>query len=206
MTDDYEDEPIRINFTGVQGQRSFHLLPSGRYIATPTDFTEDFASDTAANPGARMINWEFTIESTITGETEVMVNVKDPDTHVTSQEEIKVEGRRLFDNMVIVAGSYWRMKAFLDALWYNTDGEIELWPAEIVEEGTRLVIEVGVQRAKKDRKAQKEYKARNKIVAFHPLDEEKPSDVPSAVVAEAPAEEEKTSKGKAKKEPEEAPV
>lgn len=182
MTDEYieTDEPIRINFTGVEGQRSFHLLPAGKYIAAPTDYSEGRVSDAAANAGARMINWEFTLESTIGGDIEVMTR---------EGETIKVEGRRLFDNMVIIESSYWRMKAYLDAMWYDTSGEIELWPDEIIEEGTRLVLEVGIQRAKKDRKTGETYKARNVIRAFHPLNDEKPPGEPSVVAAEAPAEE-----------------
>jgi hypothetical protein len=200
MSDEYTDsEPIRINFTGVQGQRSFNLLPAGKYIGAVTDFTEDFASDNAANPGARMINWEFTLESTVNGDTEVTSKVKDQETKTTNEEVIKVEGRRVFDNMVIVEGSFWRIKSFLDAMWFDTEAEIELWPDEIVEDGTRLILQIGVQRAKKNRKTGEEYKARNRIVSFHPLAEEKPAqDTPSPVVAETSDEDEKQEQAKPK--------
>jgi hypothetical protein len=185
MTD---EEPIRINFTGVEGRKTFHLLPAGKYIAEVTDYTEDEASDEATNPGARMINWEFTIESTVGEETAITARVKDPETKKISDEEIKVEGRRVYDNMVMVEGSFWRIKSFLDALWFATDGEIELWPDQIV--GLRLVLQVGMQRGKKDRKTGREYKARNKVVDFFPLDSEKPVDdtpVAVAVSTEKPA-------------------
>jgi len=185
MTD--ESEPIRINFTGVEGRKTFHLLPAGKYIAEVTDYTEDEASDEAANPGARMINWEFTIESTVGEETEIVARVKDPESKKVSDEEIKVEGRRVYDNMVMVEGSFWRIKSFLDALWFATDGEIELWPDQIV--GLRLILQVGMQRGKKDRKTGREYRARNKVVDFFPLDSEKPVDDTPEPAATATAEE-----------------
>lgn len=189
MTD--ESEPIRINFTGVEGRKTFHLLPAGKYVAEVTDYTEDEASDEAANPGARMINWEFTIESTVGEETEIVARVKDPETKKISDEEIKVEGRRVYDNMVMVEGSFWRIKSFLDALWFATDGEIELWPDQIV--GLRLILQVGMQRGKKDRKTGREYRARNKVIDFFPLDSEKPvDDTPTVEVVS-----EKTAKAKA---------
>jgi hypothetical protein len=183
MTD---EEPIRINFTGVEGRKTFHLLPAGKYIAEVTDYTEDEASDEADNPGARMINWEFTIESTVGEETAIVARVKDPETKKVSEEEIKVEGRRVYDNMVMVENSFWRIKSFLDALWLATDGEIELWPDQIV--GLRLVLQVGMQRAKKDRKTGREYRARNKVNDFLPLESERPVyDTPVAVSTEKPA-------------------
>lgn len=215
--EDDEDQPIRVNFTGVQGQRAFHLLPRGKYVATVTDFTKSIVADTSANAGADMINWEFTVECTYPKmETEVIskVRTQEPGTrnvHV-SEEEIKVEGRRLYDNMVIIESSYWRMKSFLEAMWFDASGEMELWPTEIVESQIRMVIEVGIQKAKKNRDTGETYKERNVIRAFLPHPDEKPAQTepepeatPSTAAEEVPVEDEKpsTKKGKAKAETEE---
>lgn len=218
MTDEYvdetleddEDQPIKVNFTGVAGQRAFHLLPRGKYIATVTDYTKSTVSDASDNAGAEMINWEYTVECTYPKlETEVVARVRtqEPGTrnvHV-SEEVIKVEGRRLYDNMVIIESSYWRMKAFLEAMWFDASGEMDIWPAEIVEAGIRMVLEVGIQKAKKNRETGETYKERNVIRAFHPLPEEKPAQpepTPSVAAEEVSAEEENagTKKSKAKAE------
>jgi hypothetical protein len=228
MTDEYiddinddEDAPIKINFTGVEGQRSFHLLPRGKYIAAVTDYTKSTVSDGATNAGEAMINWEFTIESTYPGlETEVTAKVRNQEpgskTVKVTEEEIKVEGRRIYDNMVIIKSSYWRMKAFLEAQWFDASGEIEIFPTDIVETGVRMILDVGLQKSKKNATTGEVYRERNVIRAFHPHPDEKPVQVeaeaeatPSTVTAEAPVEDEKkikTSKAKAQPEGEEAKV
>jgi hypothetical protein len=185
MSDEYDDEdlPIRLDFSGVGPRKAFHLLPAGRYIAEVVDFTKDKASDEATNPGAQIIKWEFTIESTVDGETEIETRVKNPETKRMEDATIKVEGRTLFDSMVIVENSLWRLMSLLDACWFDTKGEINLRPEEVLS--NRLILQIGIQAAKKDRKTRKEYRARNKIVEFFPLEEERPmSDEPAPEATE----------------------
>jgi len=51
---------IRVNFTDVKD--TFDLIPSGTYVAKVTDGEMREAGPNAKNPGAEMINWEFTIQ------------------------------------------------------------------------------------------------------------------------------------------------
>lgn len=51
---------IRVNFTDVKD--TFELIPSGTYQAKVTDGEMRQAGENAKNPGADMINWEFTIQ------------------------------------------------------------------------------------------------------------------------------------------------
>ena len=193
MSDVDQDEPIRINFTGVEGRKAFFLIPNGRYIVEITDWTdEEVTGEDSENKGARMINWEFTVESTEDGEEEITSRVRDPKTKKSSEETIKVKGRRVFDRMVMVEGSYWRIKAFLDACWYNTDGEIEMYPDQMM--GDRFIAQIGQQPAKKNRKTGEQYNARNKVNDFFPLEEERPIEEPT------PEPEPAKSKAKATKE------
>ena len=202
MSDDYDDnEPIRVNFADVPGKKVFYLLPSGKYIAEVTDYTRSVVSEESDNAGADMFNWEFTIESTESGETEITARVRNPETKQAETTDIKVEGRRVYDNMVVVEASFWRMRDFLDACWYDTSGEMEIFPDEII--GNRLILEVAPQQAKKNRKTGQEYKARNRVVNFFPLDTERPADTPDPEPAKA---KEKKAKVEAEPTTEEAKV
>lgn len=181
MSDD--NEPIRINFTGVEGRKGFALLPSGRYIAEITDFSEDEAGDEAKNPGAKMVNWEFTLESDLEGNDTTEATIRNED-RSREKVEVKIDGRRVWDNMVLVEAMLPRVKEFLDAQWYDTSGEIDLYPEQMLN--NRLILQVGTQRAKKDRKTGKEYNARNKVDSFHRLESERPQEeeAPAPVTAE----------------------
>jgi hypothetical protein len=60
--------------------------------------------------------------------------------------------------------------------------------------GNRLILELTVQPAKKDRKSGKEYKGRNRVANFLQLQEEKPVDVqPEPAKAKAKAKDTATS-------------
>lgn len=207
---DYVDEqddnaPIRVNFSDVPGKKVFYLLPPGKYIAEVTDFSKSFVSEESDNSGAPIINWEFTIESTVNGDTEIEgARVRNPDTKQAETADIKVEGRRVWDNMTIVESSFWRMRDLLDACWFDTSGELEIYPQAVV--GCRLILDLTAQPAKKDRKPPyREYKGRNKINNFLPLDEERPADEPKPEPAKA-VKEEKAAKAKETKDKEESPV
>jgi len=198
MSDVDQDEPIRIDFTGVEGRKAFFLIPNGKYIVEITDYTdEEVTGEESENKGARMINWEFTVESTEDGDEEITSRVRDPKTKRSSEETVKVKGRRVFDRMVMVEGSYWRIKAFLDACWYDTSGEIALYPDQMI--GERLLVQIGQQPAKKNRKTGQEYNARNKVNDFFPLEEERPAEP-------EPKPEPTKAKSKAKEVKEDAPT
>jgi hypothetical protein len=193
VTDEYdEDQPIRINFTDVEPRKAFYLLPAGlNVIVEIEDYEEERASDSAANPGARMINWKFSIESTEDGEEEVTARVRNPEDNKPSVQTIRVVNRKLFHRMVFVEAMYQQVMEFMDACGYATDGEIAIWPNQMV--GERLMIRVGVQPGKKNKETGDFYKPRNRCDKFLP--------VPTVVVEETPAVEKK-SKVKAKKEDE----
>lgn len=212
--DDDGDEAIHVNFAGVgprQERKAWHPLPAGKYIAEVTDYTKSkVTGGKAENRGAPMYNWEFTLESLENGDETIVANVRDPETQERVEQEMKIPGRRVFDNMVVVQSSYWRMRDFLDACGYDTTGSINFIPSQML--GERLILELTPQREKKDRKTGDVYKARNRIVAFFPLEGEMPThedDQPQAeqLPADPPEEEKKSRRNKKDAEPaEEASV
>ena len=199
-TDIEDDGSIYINFSDTPERPKFYLLPAGlKVIVEITDYDEE-RSESKKNPGAKMINWTFTVESTEDGDEAVYnVRARDPETNKTELvEELKVEGRRLFDRMVFIEEMYDRVRKFMDAMGYETEGDIRLVPSELV--GERLVVTVGVQPRKKSKESGEWYKARNKVNSYHPVPgAEEPTPEPVA-------EEKPKAKAKAKEEQEEAKV
>jgi hypothetical protein len=193
MSDDVE--PIRINFSGVEKRKPYQILPPGKYVVEITDYSEDEAGDEAKNPGAKMINWEFTVESTEDGEEFVNTRVRDPETKKSSVEEIKVAGRRVFDRMVMVEAMYPRIMEFLEACWYDTSGEMEIWPDQMV--GNRLIIQTGIQRGQRDKRTNERYPDRPRVNKFIAHPEEAPMDETPAPAPEAASEPEPETKSKA---------
>lgn len=151
---------IKIDFTGVAGQQTFEPVPSGKYIVTVSDYRQGKASDAAKNPGADTISWELTIDSTLSGETTVPSR---------NGGELKVEGRKIWENMTLVEASMWRLKAFLEACGFDVEGEIDFDPDEVID--TQLVVKAGVQKGRKNRETGEEYEPRNNVRSFHSLDE-----------------------------------
>lgn len=151
---------MKIDFTGVEGQKGFEPVPAGKYICQVTDYRQGTASENAKNAGAPTISWEFTIQSTIAGD-EVITNKQG--------EEVKVEGRKVWENMTIVENSFWRLKAFLEACGFDVSGEIDFDPDEVLE--SMFVAKVGIQPARKNKETGDEYEARNSVKAFFPLED-----------------------------------
>lgn len=163
-----EDEPIHVNFTNVEPRQPFYLLPAGlKVIVEIDDYEEEEAGDTAKNPGARMINWRFLVESTEDGEEEITGRVRNPEDNKMSTQTVKVSNRKLFDRMVFVEEMYERVMEFMDAMGFATDGDIKIWPSKLV--GERLMVVVGVQPRKKNKESGGWYKPRNRIDKFLPL-------------------------------------
>lgn len=151
---------MRIDMTNVEGQQSFDPIPVGKYIVEVTDYREGTASQAAKNPGAPTISWELTVQSTVTGET--VLTDRDG-------KEVKVEGRKVWENMTLVENSFWRLKAFLEGCGFDVSGEIDFDPDEVVD--TQLVAKVGIQKGRKNNDTGEEYPARNSVKSFHQLDE-----------------------------------
>lgn len=143
---------MRLDFTGVEGQKAFEPLPAGKYNVEVTDFRESKAGENAKNPGAPIVAWEFT---------------------VTDGE---YEGRKIWDNMAIIApsetskGTLWRVKAMLEACGFEVDGEIDFDPEEVLN--SNLVIRLAIQKARKNEETGEEYEPRNTVKAFFPADED----------------------------------
>jgi len=152
---------MKLDFTNVEGQQTFAPIPGGKYLVEVTDYRESTASDAAKNPGAPTVSWELTVESLVGG-----------DTHVIDREgkEIKVEGRKVWENMTIVENSFWRLKAFLEACGFDVSGEIDFDPEEVLN--SQLVVKVGIQKGRKNRETGEEYDPRNTVKSFHTLDDE----------------------------------
>lgn len=149
---------MKLDFTNVEGQQTFEPIPAGMYVVEVTDYREGTASQNAKNPGAATVSWELTVESTVSGET--VLNDR-------SGKDVKVEGRKVWENMTIVENSFWRLKAFLEACGFDVDGEIDFEPDEVLN--NRLVVKVGIQKGRKNEQTGEEYEARNSVKSFHAL-------------------------------------
>lgn len=152
---------MKIDFTGVEGQKTFEPIPAGKYVVEVTDYRQGTASDAAKNPGAPTISWELTVEGNIAGDETV--------TNRRTGEEIKVADRKVWENMTLVEASFWRLKAFLEACGFDVSGEIDFDPDEVLN--TRLVAQVGIQKGRKDKDTGEEYDPRNVVKSFHQLSE-----------------------------------
>jgi hypothetical protein len=206
MPVDDDDQPIHVNFSDVEPQRDFFLLPAGvNVIVEITDFEKERTSETAKNPHAPMVNWTFTVESTEDGDDYYTGRVRSPETNKTSTETIKIEGRRIFERMVFVEEMLPRVMQFMEAMGYETEGDINIYPEQLV--GERLMVQVGVQPRRKNKETGEWYNARNKVNKFLPLPDSE-EDAPAPVAEEAPVTDEKKAKAKSSKEekPEEAKV
>lgn len=152
---------MTIDMTNVEGQQTFEPIPAGKYIVEVTDYREGTASDKAKNAGAPTISWELTVESTLDGETTVTTR---------DGTDMKIEGRKLWENMTLVENSFWRLKAFLEGCGFDVSGEIDFDPDEVV--GSRLVVKAGIQPKRKNKDTGEEYDARNSVKSFHQVDED----------------------------------
>lgn len=151
---------MKIDFTGVEGQKTFEPIPAGKYIVEVTDYREGTASDSAKNAGAPTISWELTVESTVGGDETITVR----------GNEVKVLDRKIWENMTLVEASFWRLKALLEGCGFDVEGEIDFDPDAVLN--SRLVVNVGVQKGRKNRETGEEYAPRNTVRSFHQLDEE----------------------------------
>lgn len=158
---------LKIDFTGVEGQKAFEPIPSGKYIATVTDYREGVVSDKGSakpeNVGKPTVSWMLTVDSTLAGEPTVL--------NKRTSVETKVEGRTVWENMVITENSFWRLKAFLEACGFDVEGEIDFDPDEVLN--SQLVIKVGISKGGKDRETGEEYDDKNVVRSFHPVEEAK---------------------------------
>jgi hypothetical protein len=152
-------DAMKIDFTGVEGQKAFEPIPSGKYVVEVADYREGVASESAKNPGAPTISWQLTVESALNGDTVIEHRGK----------EINVEGRVVWENMTLVQNSFWRLKAFLEACGFDVSGEVDFDPDDVV--GSRLVVKVGIQQGKKNPQTGDEYDPRNTIRSFHLLED-----------------------------------
>lgn len=148
---------MRLDFTGVEGQKAFEPLPAGKYTVEVTDFRESKAGENAKNPGAPIVAWEFTV-------------VGDGDGASSDYE-----GRKIWDNMAIIPpsenskGTLWRVKAMLEACGFEVDGEIDFDPEEVLN--STLVIRLAIQKGRKNEETGEEYEPRNTVKAFFPAPE-----------------------------------
>lgn len=134
-------EPIRLDFTNVEGQKAYDPLPAGRYTLEVEDFKMGKASENAKNPGANTISWTLT---------------------VVDHEEF--DGRKVWENMTLVPASLWRLKAFLECAGFEVDGELEFNPEEVI--GSTVDAKVAIQKGRKNPATGEEYDPRNVIKQF----------------------------------------
>jgi hypothetical protein len=112
---------IRVNFTDVKD--TFDLLPSATYVAKVTDGEMREAGPQAKNPGADMINWEFTVQR---GD------------H---------EGRKQWYNTVLVEAALGMLKNLLGAcskdgqpLFDDLDGDLDFDIDTVVGSDVKIVV------------------------------------------------------------------
>jgi hypothetical protein len=118
---------MRVNLTGTT-ERDFSAIPAGRYIAKVTDFEMRETKDKPDNKlpaGTPMINWEFTIESSTTGDTQFA-------------------NRKVWMNTIIHEKVLFQLKGLLRATGAYTqeqlDGEIDFEPSDVL--GATLAVVV----------------------------------------------------------------
>lgn len=139
---------MRIDFTGVEGQKSFDPLPAGRYTCQVDDFKMGKASENAKNAGADTISWELT---------------------VVDNDNEEYNGRKVWENMTIVPNSLWRLKAFLEAAGFEANDDMEFEPEDVLN--STLDVKLVIQKGRKNPSTGEEYEPRNSIKAFFPAEE-----------------------------------
>jgi len=150
----------RINFADIEDQKDYEPVPRGRYTLELSDIEDRYSGENAKNPGARMLNCEFTV-----------------------QDNEEYGGQKVWDLIVCVPKSLWKAKGFFAAtekidvsnLSYDMgsqqfttvddDGdEVEIDVTELI--GTKVEAKVGIQ------PATREQEARNKINTYYPHEDE----------------------------------
>ncbi len=142
---------IKVDLTSVE-TLSFEPLPKGTYTVRVDDFKESRTKSTAKNPNMPIVSWKLVVEG---GD---------------------YDGRTIWDNMPIIPpsdkgkGTLWRVKAFLEAMGYETsENELDLEPGDIV--GERLRVRLSVTAGDTDPETGEEYDKRNEVKAFLPLND-----------------------------------
>lgn len=143
-------DDLRVDFSNVEGQRSFEPIPASRQTVVITGWEAgEVTGEEAKHKGAPKLTLEYTISG-------------DP-------EENKFANRKLWDTFVVVESSLWKLKAMLAAIGEDVSGELNIEPEEYV--GRELEVKIGLQPARKNPSTGEEYAARNKVQAYFPVSE-----------------------------------
>jgi len=148
MSDQYTDEELSVDFTGVEGAAGFKPLPNGSYLLQVTDWELTETKNPGKLPvGTPGLKWEFTV---IDGD------------H---------EDRKLWTNHWLTATSFPYLKGFLAATGEYSEEELDGPLGKATDIGDRIVnaeakitAKVGIQRKNP------EY---NEIKRFEPASEYK---------------------------------
>jgi hypothetical protein len=116
---------VRINLTDID-DRSFEALPAGKYIVKISGYEmKETSGNGKLGAGVPMINWEYTVQSDLKGDT-------------------KYQSRKLWQNTVIHEKTLFSLKALLRAAGVfseeDLDGELDFEPDDLV--GAELVVVV----------------------------------------------------------------
>lgn len=148
-----------INFADIEDQKEFSPLPRGRYVLEITDQEDRYAGENSKNPGARMLNWEFSV-----------------------RDNEDYQNQKTWDLQVCVPTSLFKAKALFTAagvdtnnLSYNMDEQAFYI---VDEDGDNVELDVQdlvgkmVEAKIKIQPATREQEARNQITAFYPHESE----------------------------------
>ena len=137
---------LKVNFAGVPDQKKFEPVPAGVYTLLLDNFTEGEVGQ-GENEGQPMFKLTWEVQS----------------------EETDLQGRKVFDNLVIVKNSLWRLKAMLKAFGYDIDDsedaeDIDFEFDELL--GRELQARLSVSAQSKNKKTGDVYPPKNKIAKF----------------------------------------
>lgn len=144
---------FRVDFSDVE-TKNFDPVPAGRYLFAVTDYEVKECGPNSKNPGAPLIQHEFTLQEPY--------EIKDFG---------KVAERKVWTNfMPTIPTTLFRLKNFLEALGDDVSGELNYDPIEICSrplERRLLVAKLSVKPARKDAQSGKTYDERNDIKSFY---------------------------------------
>jgi Protein of unknown function (DUF669) len=137
---------LKVNFAGVPDQTKFEPVPAGIYTLLLDNVVDSEVSQ-GDNAGEPMFKLTWEIQS----------------------EDEDLQGKKVFDNLVLVQNSLWRLKAMMKAFGFEIDDsegadDIEFEFEELL--GKELQARLSVSAKQKDRKTGNEYPAKNKIAKF----------------------------------------
>ena len=136
----------KLNFAGVEDQKSFRPAPAGVYTLELTDYKEDTVKN-GDNKGATLLKFTYEIRS----------------------EDEALDGKKVWDNATVTKKAMFRIKAMIKAFGVEVDDSENADDVEVEWDdflGESLVARLSLVPATKDPNTGREYAAKNSIAKF----------------------------------------